>query len=303
MEQQMTNNLSDKQIDVQLDKLSKTPLKKRVWEIDFLRGLMILFVVFDHFMWDVKFSGGAEYNTAVFRWLYDLSSKYYRGVLRETTHDTFVMMFVLVSGISCSFSRNNFNRAIKMIVFAILLTVVTMLFDMTVYFNVIHVLALCTLIYCLFEKVYTWCKKQWAKDAYGIFMFVFTVAVLMFGYCLQYVCDNFAHLYKDPGWIKDWITSDNKYFFFLFEHNNAKGFYDFTGSDYLAFLPAFGWFLLGAGIGKLVYKDKTSLLPNFNEKLLSPFIFCGKYSIWVYFGSQGIMYLFFYLLHVTSNIL
>ena len=91
-----------------------TPARKRVWEVDFVRGLMILFVVWDHFMWDVSDMG--PYKSGLFTWLYELSSKYYGGVLRETTHDVFVTMFVFTSGVSCSFSRSNGMRAVKMIV-------------------------------------------------------------------------------------------------------------------------------------------------------------------------------------------
>ena len=51
-------NESD-EVSVQLDEFAKLPpvKKQRVWEVDFVRGLMILFVVWDHFMWDVNSIG------------------------------------------------------------------------------------------------------------------------------------------------------------------------------------------------------------------------------------------------------
>ena len=70
---------------------------KRIWEVDFVRGLMILFVVWDHFMWDVNSIGTKVYQTGLFQWLYKLSVSYYAGSLRAVTHDVFVTMFVLTS--------------------------------------------------------------------------------------------------------------------------------------------------------------------------------------------------------------
>lgn len=295
------------------EQVQTKPAKRRVWEVDFLRGFMILFVVFDHFMWDVN-NFGADYSTALFRWLYDLSERYYSGVLRTATHDTFVMMFVLLSGVSCSFSKNNLMRAVKMISFAILLTVVTTAFDMAINFNVIHVIALSVLIYCGLQALGNLCKSKWSKSIYGWAIFAITLTVLVFGYCFQYVADNYR-LYgyllgrntspttigiyiKDFGWLDSCVTSENKVWFFLYQHANSAAFSKFWGGDYLAFLPAFGWFMIGTSLGKLLYKDKTTLFPSFNEKIVCPITFCGRYSIWVYFGTQGLMYALFYLFRV-----
>ena len=49
--------------------------KKRIWEVDFLRGFMILFVVWDHFMWDVYY-GSAGFNTPLFQWLEQVARNY-----------------------------------------------------------------------------------------------------------------------------------------------------------------------------------------------------------------------------------
>ena len=48
-----------------LDELAAEPAvkKTRVWEVDFLRGFLILFVVWDHFMWDIVYGVNGNYNT------------------------------------------------------------------------------------------------------------------------------------------------------------------------------------------------------------------------------------------------
>mgnify|MGYP002508968770 CR=1 FL=1 len=44
-------------VEIELDELASTPKRRRIWEVDFLRGLMILFVVWDHLMWDFAYFG------------------------------------------------------------------------------------------------------------------------------------------------------------------------------------------------------------------------------------------------------
>lgn len=265
---------------------------KRVWEVDFLRGLMILFVVWDHFMFDIRYGGGGAYNTGFFRWLYDLAGDYYRGALRGVTHDVFVALFVLTSGVSCSFSRSNGRRAIKMCVFAVLFSVVTYVASLvihsniTIYFNVIHVIALSVLIYVAIDWVRGKCKKNWQKNLFGVLYFAVTMAVLVVGHCANYMNTNWLDLIFGKS---EWRTAILTKFK--------------SGGDYLSFLPYFGWFLVGAFLGKVIYRKKESVFPSVNPKYVAPVTFCGRHSIWIYFASQVVMYGFVYLFHVMLNLI
>ncbi|MCM1289392.1 MAG: DUF1624 domain-containing protein [Corallococcus sp.] len=266
------------QIGQIVDELAATPKRTRVWEVDFLRGFMILFVVWDHLMWDLRNWG--PYKSDFFNSLYLFASDYFGGVLRATTHDTFVSLFVLTSGVSCSFSRSNGKRAIKMVSFALLLTAVTYALssifnqNVTMYFNVIHVIALSVLMWTAIEWVWNKCVKNWHKNIFGVAMFIVTVTALLVGYCA-----------KTQPW-----TNENPAFFFLAMHNtNVSGFTKFWGGDYLPFLPDFGWFLIGAFLGRCLYRERKSLFPSVNEKWVCPVTFCGRHSIWIYFGSQVLM--------------
>ena len=269
--------------------------RKRIWEVDFLRGFMILFVVWDHFMWDVYFGSTNPYQTGLFQWLEKVARSYYSTYgLRSLTHDTFVSMFVFTSGVSCAFSNSNGKRAIKMICFAMLLSAVTFAAssilgaDVTVNFNVIHVIAMSVLIWAGLEWLTSKFKKDWQHNLYGWLMFAIIITVLIVGYQAK---------------VKPW-TDENRIWFFLAEHSHTvPGFSEFWGGDYLAFFPDFAWFLVGGFLGKYLYKQKTTLFPKFNAKWVSPITFCGKYSIWVYFGTQLFMYGFFYLFNSVLNIL
>lgn len=283
--------MSAEQIDAELDELAAVPPKRRVWEIDFLRGLMILFVVWDHFMYDV-FCVGKNYNTELFIWLNDLAKSYYSGVLRRVTHDAFVTMFVFTSGVSCSFSQSNGKRAIKMTVFACLLTAATYALsaiigeNLTMNFNVIHTIALSVLLWTAIEFCRGKCVKNWQKNIFGVVMTAVIVASIVVGSCA-----------KAQPW-----TSESKVWFFLVPHTGAD-FNRFTGGDYSPFLPNFGWFLVGAFLGKIVYRERKSLFPSVNEKWVCPVTFCGRYSLWVYVGSQIVMFGLIYLFSVVWGLL
>ncbi len=294
-EQTSTNDVE--QVVTQLaDQVTVAP-KKRIWEVDFLRGFMILFVVWDHFMWDLRYGFGGDYQTGFFQWLYKLSASYYSGQpnsLRNITHDTFVSLFVFTSGLSCSFSKSNGKRAIKMICFALLLSAVTFAVtsivgdNVTVNFNVIHVIALSVLLWTGIEWLFAKLKPAWAQNLLGWLMVAIIVTVLIVGYSAKAV---------------PW-TKGSKIWFFLAQHSHSmEGFTEFWGGDYLPFFPDFAWFLVGGFLGKKLYKNRETLFPTFNAKWVSPFTFCGRYSIWVYFGSQVFMFLFFYLFHGLWNIL
>lgn len=284
------------QVDEIVNELAVTPKRQRIWEIDFVRGLMILFVVWDHFMWDINsINYKTPYNTALFQWLFELSKTYYKGVLREVTHDVFVSMFVLTSGISCSFSRHNGKRALRMVIFALLFTAVTYAIsaiiqsNVTIYFNVIHVIALSVLIYSGIEWIWAHCTKNWQKNIFGCVMFAVTLTALVVGSCAK---------------AKPW-TNESPIWFFLADHSGKEvaAYKIFMGGDYLSFFPDFGWFLVGAFLGKIMYREKKSIFPSVNAKYVEPITFCGRHSLWVYFISQIVMFGFVYLLHDMYRIL
>lgn len=278
---------TEAEIEAELDELAATPKVKRIWEVDFLRGLMILFVVWDHFMWDINECN--PYKTEFFNKLFDFSTLYYgANGIRRIAQPVFVTMFVFTSGVSCSFSRSNGKRAMKMIAFAFLLTAGTYAvssiigINLTMNFNVIHVIALSTLLWTLIEFCWSKCSRNWQKNIFGVVMAAVTVAAIVVG--------GYANF-------KPW-TSNNPVWFFLAQHSvvNNPAFAKFCGGDYLPFLPDFGWFLVGAFLGKVIYKEKKTLFPSVNAKYLCPVTFCGRHSLWVYFGSQIFMFGLIYLM-------
>ena len=266
--------------------------KNRVWEVDFLRGLMILFVVWDHTLNDIRVDAGGDYKTALFRALYDFSCNYSASTLRAVCQPIIVIIFIFTAGLSCSFSKNNFNRALKLMAVSLLMTlggfVVSIILKrhMIIYFNVIHCIALSVFLWSVIDWCWNKCSKNWQKNVFGVAMTAVLLTALVVGYCA-----------KSQPW-----TSDNSHWYFLAQHS-GEDYSHFTSMDYRTFFPDFAWFLIGAFLGRILYREKKTLFPSVNPKYVSPVTFIGRKTLIIYFVSKIVTYAFIYLFHGILNVL
>ena len=91
--------------------------RERIWELDFLRGVCVLLMIFDHFMFDIAglfdkawIATGKENIIQIV----ELAQNYINNsTLRTTTQHIVVWIFALLCGISCSFSRSNLKRGVR----------------------------------------------------------------------------------------------------------------------------------------------------------------------------------------------
>ena len=64
--------------------------------------------------------------------------------------------------------------------------------------------------------------------------------------------------------------------------------YGFTSSDYFPLLPNFGYFLLGAVVGKRAYAGRKSLFPR-ETPPLGLFRWMGRHSLMIYLLHQPVL--------------
>ena len=128
--------------------------KERVWEIDFLRGLLILYMIFMHLMYDLQF-------------YYDINVNYEGGIL-YTSRILFAPLFIIISGISTAFSRNSFRRGLIVFLVAMGLTLVTYIAnrELFIVFGILHFMGIWMMISPLFKKLPTF----WIFVSCGIFI-------------------------------------------------------------------------------------------------------------------------------------
>lgn len=233
-------------------------MQKRIWELDALRGICLLGMVIVHFVYDLVELYGLVH------WEYPALYNFVQrwgGVL-----------FLLISGICVTLGRHNIRRGLLVFGAGMLCTLVTagMYFlkltgiGIIIYFGVLHCLGICML---LWQPVRKW--PAWALAVLGILL---TAA----GFWLQ----NLPRV--DYYWLMPLGLLPA----------------GFRSSDYFPLLPNFGFFLLGALMGKTLYRRKESLLPNVNTNnvIIRLLCGCGKRSLWIYLLHQPILSGIFYLI-------
>ena len=233
-------------------------MKKRIWELDALRGLCVLGMVAVHAVFDmVKLYKLVSWEYP--RWFSFVQN--WGGVL-----------FLLISGICVTLGRHNIRRGLIVFAAGMLCSAVTygMYYygfadrGMIIYFGVLHCLGTCMILWQPFKKL-----PWWLLAALGA---VLTALGLSFG--------------EMPGLSHPWLTL------------LGLPMEGFRSSDYFPLLPYFGFFLLGAALGKTLYREKQSLLPKVNEKFL-PIRFLvgvGKLSLWIYLLHQPLLSVIFGLI-------
>jgi len=123
--------------------------KIRYHLLDHFRGLCIIGVVIYHIIYDLSEIFGGNYD-------------FMYGVAMECFRIGMVTLLIILSGISCSFSRSNLKRGIKTLLCALLITVVTaiVLPQELIIFGILHFFACAMLLYALIgrflAKIPTW---------------------------------------------------------------------------------------------------------------------------------------------------
>ena len=229
-------------------------MKKRIWELDALRGIFMILIIFFHLMYDLVYLFGiVELTTPLARGLYQLGN------------DWGGTPFLVISGLCATIGTRPVKRALTVIGggFAINLVTAGMCFlgfagkEIIIYFGVLHCIGVCMLLWTLFRKLPSW-------------------ALLLLGAGMIAVGLYMRHnVWVDFPWLIPF------------------GFVPrtFASSDFFPLLPNLGYFLVGAVIGRTFYKEKVTLLPKVNENffLIRFFRFFGKHSLILYLLHQPIL--------------
>lgn len=123
-----------------------------------------------------------------------------------------------------------------------------------IWFGVLHCLGVCMLLWLPAKKLPTW-----ALAALG-------AALVAAGWYLR------GQIFSFPWLMPLGFT-----------------FPGFASSDYFPLMPNFGYFLLGAAAGRLLYPERKSLLPGRETGLTRFFCRCGRHSLLIYLLHQPLL--------------
>ncbi len=232
-------------------------MKKRIWELDVLRGVCILGMVAVHLIYDLQtfFSLPFLADSQLFAII-----KQWGGVL-----------FLLISGICVTLGSHPVRRGLVVFACGLLCSAVTAGMyalhmadkSIIIYFGVLHCLGVCMLLWPLLKRL-----PVWALGLVGLGLSVLGL------------------------WISGNVLVD---FPWLIPLGLVPG--DFVSSDFFPLFPNLGFFLVGAFLGKTLYRKKETLLPRVNpaNPVLAFFTLLGKWSLPVYLLHQplitGLLYL------------
>lgn len=251
--------------------------KTRAFELDALRGVAIVMMVFMHLSWDIRYEFGLDaFSYLESNWFWTF------------VHPIILVLFVGLSGICCTFSKNNLKRGLRLLAVAMAFTVVTYLITELVgvycliIFNVLHVLSISTLVYALAAFIE---KKTKIRPVQMTFI------LLLFGFWIMMQL-NYISLY-------DGETS-NMLFYPL--GINIKGHPSVV--DFMPLVPWMGLFLSAAAAGRMIYKDKKTIFEGAGKKIRAvtrPLEFLGRHSLIIYLVHQPVGYGILYLIMLITG--
>ena len=230
----------------------------------------MVLVIFDHLMWFI--------NYYIFRYQNGFLSWYWSSNLRFVVRQIVLMLFLFTCGISCHLSRNNKKRGLILLGLAVLVTIATHLlqllplFDSRVIiidFNIIGVIALSILLYCLAEKLDT--QKLLYITGILILFYFFICLVSKFDASKEYN-PLLSILYCPFNPIKEGYVG-----------------------DYLPLFPYVIFLFFGVIFARLFYKDKKSLISK-KGNWEKPVCFLGRHTLFIYVGHEIIFTAIFILL-------
>lgn len=244
-----------------------TGTKKRIWELDIMRGILMIFVTLDHACNFGLKLGIFDFNTFIGMQIHDFAAMYCSSAFRNGIQPFGLFLFCYLSGINCSFSRSKFKRVLKMwIICAIFMGTVAILHLIVpdfvtgpLMFNIIAVITICVTVWWFFDLIKC---PTWIRFALG-------VAIIAIG---------LTHYYM--YYIRDFSYINNDLLALLVYNSHAR---DLCPDNFEPLFPHLGWFILGAVMGRYIYRQRKTLTEH--EEPYKPFIplaYIGKHSLVVY---------------------
>ncbi len=299
-------------------RLAKRFNSKRIFEIDFLRGFDIILMIAVHFCFAASFSGlmgmffdrnSASNGTieAMNRFCTNVFDSIVipSGISNPFGEGRFCLhfleiffsgLFVFLSGISCSFARNNVKRAFQLAYLAELMTVFLIAISVTlnniqghacnvgdtsfacdmynhrpqisIILGILQSMAIALIIYSVFDIFF---NKFYQTFIAAIIWSIIAIITAYFS------CNNATGMINVAKGFEDWwklLLGTARY-----------------GDDYFSPTQVTAVLFLGAAFGKLFYEKKKSLLPeSFKGKWATPVLFMGKHTLVIYILHMPIIY-------------
>lgn len=253
----------------------KDAFSKRIHELDFARGILMVLVIMDHIfnlLGKYLDSWGAKDVASFF-------NGYVNWGPRIFIRYICLALFVFLSGISSAFSKNNWKRAGKMLIFWLAIFIFSAMLEAGLQFepfkniqglpsafisiNIIGVIGFSVLLYCPLQG-----KKWYWLLVAAIVSFLFHILLVL---------------------IKDTPYGEKLQPLALFFYPSGRM------ADFMPLVPYMGFFFLGAMFSEFTYcKKQDSYFKRYNWE--RPVCFLGRHSLIIYITHFFVLILIFSLI-------
>lgn len=227
----------------------------RIQIIDGLRGLSILLMVAYHFGYDLVIFVG-------------VSPRLIDNLLLNVLQNIFAGLFILMSGISCRFSKSNLKRGFQMLIFAGLISLVTWSIGYPVWFGIIHFLGIAAILFSIISPAI----DKISRPVQSII------------YIALYLCSlPFTARRYDVSWLW-WLGF------------RPEGW---SSADYFPLIPWLFIYLLGILIG--AYITEKRFPERFYTQRVPFFATIGRNTLLIYVLHQPVLYILTLLIKGIIN--
>lgn len=274
--------------------------KKRIWELDALRGLAVLLMLFDHLTFDLAdisyyFSDWAKAGGFI-RTLERWGTAFQNSALRAGGHYVFVVVFLLLVGISCTFSHSNVKRGLQVLGCGFAVTIVTRFLVIMgaldarigpIVWGILQVIGFSILLYAAITAV---TGNRYVLLGAG-------AAIILAGILIDWT--NVSQAAALPKGLTRW---QEICWFVRNDLAQVMWGLKWYGPDCFGILPCAGVVLVGGYVGKTFYRSRRSLLPRLDGAWNKPFRFVGRHAIAFYLAHQPIILAVVLLLGLMSGL-
>jgi len=223
-------------------------MKNRIWELDALRGLCLVLVVAFHLWYDLVY-------------LFGLIPLRAAGLFR-LMNDWGGVAFLVISGVCVTLGKHPVRRGLAVFGCGMVISLVTVgmyLLNFTgkgiiIYFGVLHCLGVCMLLWPLLKTL-----PVWALASMGVILAAVGIYLKFSGVAVSF----------------PWLMP------------LGIPYWGFTSSDYFPLMPNLGYFLIGAFLGRTLYRSRQSLLPQLPG--MGVFSWIGRHSLLIYLLHQPVL--------------
>ncbi|MDR2524854.1 MAG: DUF1624 domain-containing protein [Oscillospiraceae bacterium] len=236
----------------------------RYFALDALRGLAVVAMVLYH----ACFTFGEIYGGAVW-------TKAYAAL--APVQPWIAVTFILICGICASLARSNWRRGLRLLIAAVLVSVVTWGLDQRIpgtfiSFGILHFLAVSML---LFAPLRGLLRKIPALPQLLMFLAAFLVLLLVF----------------DNGSLP--LPQTDHFALYILGFPSAT----LRSADYFALLPWIFLFFAGTGIG--IYGARGRFPAFLRRDVCKPMQWIGRHAFWIYLAHQPVLVFLGYFLFGT----